>query len=220
MEHETRQSVLHRIEQRGRTEHSDFFDYILPADSPVPTTTPELLHIGSVSLQFMFASWGPMADLFYGTLALLVHDSGSYGHLVQEIRTQFTQYEDITSGRIPSLPFLHACLEETLRLLPSNRTGLPRISPGAMVDGRYIAKRVSTSTPYTSPTTFKRFYANKSLGGERLPTRMFFYRLTYNPACGLWPVIRSTLTKHSNSSPSDGYQRITRFTTRHSSMII
>jgi cytochrome P450 len=37
---------------------------------------------------------------------------------------------------------LHACLEESLRILPSNNMGLPRYSPGAMVDGQYIPKGV------------------------------------------------------------------------------
>lgn len=144
VEREIRQSVLHRIEERGRTKHADFFDYILPAKEEVPTSEMELLHIGSVALQVMFAGWSPMADLFYGVFALLLDDPDSYAHLVHEIRTQFTRYDDITSGQLSSLPFLQACIEETLRLLPNNLTGLPRISPGAVVDGRYIAKGVSS----------------------------------------------------------------------------
>jgi cytochrome P450 len=132
------------IDQRGRTEHSDYFDYILPVDEPVPTSENELLHIGSVALQVMFAGWGPMADLFYGILVLLLENPEAHQTLSKEIRDTFSSYHDITSGKtLMSLPYLHACIEETLRLLPSNDTGLPRISPGAVIDGQYVSKGVS-----------------------------------------------------------------------------
>ncbi|KAH8719535.1 cytochrome P450 [Phaeosphaeriaceae sp. PMI808] len=141
MEKATRNSVLRRIEQRGHTEHPDYFDYILPVDAPCPTDKKELLHIGSVSLQVMLAGWGPMADLFYGVLVLLLENPETYQNLTREIRTSFSSYEEILPGQtLTSLPYLHACIEETLRMLPSNLTGLPRISPGAMVDGQYIPK--------------------------------------------------------------------------------
>ncbi|KAI6084063.1 cytochrome P450 [Hypoxylon rubiginosum] len=140
MERVTRDSVLKRIDQRGSTEHDDYFEYILPADSPKPSDPRELLHIGSVALQVMFAGWGPMGDLFYGALALLLQEPNCYKALAEEVRTHFQDYESITPTELGSLPYLHACVEETLRMLPSNNTGLPRISPGATVDGHYVPK--------------------------------------------------------------------------------
>ncbi|KAI1779231.1 cytochrome P450 [Hypoxylon cercidicola] len=140
MEKATRDSVLRRIDQRGNTEHDDYFDHILPADSPTPSNPRELLHIGSVALQVMFAGWGPMGDLFYGALALLLEEPDCYKALANEVRTHFKDYDSITPAELGSLPYLHACVEETLRMLPSNNTGLPRISPGAMVDGHYVPK--------------------------------------------------------------------------------
>ena len=92
----------------------------------------------------MFAGWGPMADLFYGVPVLLLENPETYQLLTKEIRESFSSYKEIATGKtLTSLSYLHACIEETLRLLPSNLTGLPRISPGAMVDGQYIAKGVS-----------------------------------------------------------------------------
>ncbi|KAK8130549.1 hypothetical protein PG999_002929, partial [Apiospora kogelbergensis] len=141
MEKATSDSVLRRIDQRGRTGHPDYFDYILPVDAPYPEDKKELLHIGSVALQVMFAGWGPMGDLFYGTLVLLLTNHETHRVLIKEIRESFSNYEDIVQGpTLMSLSYLHACIEETLRMLPSNNTGLPRISPGAMVDGKYIPK--------------------------------------------------------------------------------
>ncbi|KAI1506764.1 cytochrome P450 [Biscogniauxia marginata] len=140
MEKVTGDSVLRRIDQRGSTEHEDYFDHILPADSPAPTDSGELLHIGSLALQVMFAGWGPMGDLFHGTLALLLAEPDCYKILVKEIRGHFEEYNAIMPAAVGSIPHLYACVEETHRLLPSNSTGLPRISPGVMVDGRYIPK--------------------------------------------------------------------------------
>jgi hypothetical protein len=154
MEKATRKSVLRRIDQRGNTEHADYFDYILPDDAPVPTDPDELLHIGSVALQVMFAGWGPMADLFYGTLVLLLEHPESAKVLTEEIRQSFSNYEDIVPGALAPLPFLHACVEETLRMLPNNNTGLPRISPGALVDGQFIPKGVSVSALYLEHIPF------------------------------------------------------------------
>ncbi|KAI0397649.1 cytochrome P450 [Xylariaceae sp. FL0594] len=158
MEAVTRESILRRIDQRGKTEHEDYFDYILPPDSPVPTDTRELVHIASVSLQTMFAAWGPMADLFYGALVLLLHEPSSYEVLVQEIRGQFKAYDAITPTAVNSLAYLQACLEETLRLLPSNDTGLPRTSPGATVDGQYIPKGTTVQTSIWALARSPRFF--------------------------------------------------------------
>ncbi|KAI1108242.1 cytochrome P450 [Nemania sp. NC0429] len=140
MEAVTRKSVLRRIEERGSTPHEDYFDHILPPDSETPTDKRELLHIGSVALQVMFAGWGPMGDLFYGMLVLLLEEPAAYEYLVEEIRGNFAEYSSITPATVADLPFTSACVHETLRLLPSNNTGLPRLSPGAIVDGHYIPK--------------------------------------------------------------------------------
>lgn len=85
-----------------------------------------------------------MADLFYGVLVLLLENPETHQLLTKEIRESFSSYEEIIPGKpLTSLSYLHACIEEALRMLPSNNTGLPRISPGAMVDGQYIPKGVS-----------------------------------------------------------------------------
>lgn len=93
-----------------------------------------------------------MADLFYGVLVLLLENPQTYQILTNEIREAFSSYEDIVPDKsLKSLAYLQACIEETLRMLPSNNTGLPRISPGAIVDGQYIPKGVSIcSIPFSS----------------------------------------------------------------------
>lgn len=142
MEATVRDGVLQRIERRGNTEHVDLFDYVLPANHPVPSDQHELTHIGALAQQMMFANYGPMSDWYYGTLLFLVEEPEYFQYLSKEIRDKFKSYHDITSSALATLPFLHACLEESQRMLSSNNTGLPRISPGAIIDGLYIPKGV------------------------------------------------------------------------------
>jgi len=56
MEAATRQATLQRIASVGSTQHPDFFDHILPQGDPVPTSGRELVHLGSLGLQIMFAN--------------------------------------------------------------------------------------------------------------------------------------------------------------------
>lgn len=144
MESNTRKVVLRRIERRGNTPHPDLFDYILSAaDERPPTTDAELLNIGSVALQVTLSGFGPMANWYYFTLFMLINAPERYRILTNEIRSEFATYDNISIQNTANLHYLVACLEETLRLISTNSTGLPRYSPGAVVDGRYIPKGVS-----------------------------------------------------------------------------
>ena len=145
MEKNTRQGVRRRIDRRGKTDHIDFFEYILPADSPVPTDQSEVTNLGSVGVQIMFAGFGPTSDWIFGTLHFLLEDHECYKRLSEEIRNAFKSYDDIAPGALVALPYLNACLQESLRIFPSNHTGFARISPGATVDGHYVPKGVSFS---------------------------------------------------------------------------
>ncbi|OBT60470.1 hypothetical protein VE03_10312 [Pseudogymnoascus sp. 23342-1-I1] len=146
IEQMTRHSVGERIDKRDRTEHNDFFESIMPADSPLPTDQHDLTHLGSVAVQLMFAGFNPMSDWFYSTIYFLLEEAECYKLLTKEIRNAFKGYEDITPGALNSLQYVHACLEESLRLFNSNNTGLPRISPGAVIDGHYIPKGAYVQT--------------------------------------------------------------------------
>jgi hypothetical protein len=145
MEKSVRDGVRRRIDRRGNIEHVDYFEYVMPTDSPLPTNLRELTHLGSVAMQLMFASFGPVSEWFYGTLFFLLEEPECYKLLAEEIRNAFKSYDEITPEALTSLPYLHACLEESLRVFPGNNTGLPRISPGALVDGQYIPKGVRVS---------------------------------------------------------------------------
>ncbi|TVY36836.1 Cytochrome P450 monooxygenase [Lachnellula subtilissima] len=160
MEENTRVGVRRRIAQRGSIEHVDYFEHVLPADSPLPTDLEEFTHLGAVALQVTFAGFGPMSDWFYGTICFILQYPECYILLAEEIRNKFNSYNDITPGALATLPYLHACLEETLRMFPSNNTGLPRYSPGAMVDGQYIPKGTHVQTSVFALARSSRYFAD------------------------------------------------------------
>jgi Cytochrome P450 len=143
VEERTRIAVEERIGKRGKLEHIDFVEFFLPEDRPLPKDPRDFKHIGALAMQLGFASFGPISDWFYSTLYFLLEEPECYRLLVGEIRDAIKSYDEITPEALISLPYLQACLEESLRLLPSNNTGLPRFSPGTMVDGQYIPKGVS-----------------------------------------------------------------------------
>jgi cytochrome P450 len=140
----TQKALEERISMKGKTKHIDYFDFCHPADSPPPKDKRELAHLRALGTQFVFASFGPMSDWAYITLYFLFEEPEYLRILAEEIRSSFQRYEDITPDALLGLPYLYACLEESLRILPTNNTGLPRYSPGAVVDGQYIPKGVRT----------------------------------------------------------------------------
>lgn len=147
MEKAARDSVGERIDKRDSIEHNDFFESIMPSHCPLPTNQRDLAHLGSVAVQLMFAGFNPMSDWFYSTIYFLLQEAEWYELVTKEIRNALKDYEDISPGALNSLQYLNACLKESLRLFNSNNTGLPRICPGAVVDGHYIPKGVRVFAP-------------------------------------------------------------------------
>ncbi|KAG6354078.1 hypothetical protein INS49_005049 [Diaporthe citri] len=137
-----REEVQRRIRQKGNTEHLDFFEQMVPARDPMPTDPKEMRHLEQVASQLLFAGYEPISSWYYSTLFFLLKDRAACEILAAEVRGAFKSYKGISIQALASLKYLNACLEESLRLFPSNNTGLPRISPGAVVDGKYIPKGV------------------------------------------------------------------------------
>lgn len=142
MEANCREDVRRRIQRGNSIDHRDFFSFVLSEKDEMPKTKEEFSHLGSVSLQIMFAGFGTMSDWYYSTTIFLIQSPTVYNFLVAELREGFVSYEDITSDQLVRFEYLNACLQESLRLLPSLNTGLARLSPGALVDGIWVPQGV------------------------------------------------------------------------------
>ena len=137
------EDVKARIERRGKTEHLDYFEQLIPSNEPVPENKKYIFHLENIAGQLLLASWQPLANQFYSLIFFLLKEPDAYKALVEEIRAAFTDYSAISTENITNLKYLHGCVQESLRFHQETVDGLPRISPGAVIDGKYIPKGVS-----------------------------------------------------------------------------
>lgn len=154
------QDVKARIERRGKTEHLDYFEQLVPADKPSPEDKKHIYHLENVAGQLLLAGWQPLANQFYSLIFFILKEPDTYAALVKEVRDAFTDYDAINNESTAGLKYLQACAYESFRLHQDTVDGLPRVSPGAVVDGAYIPKGVSHLDPSSQKlmsSTFRPF---------------------------------------------------------------
>lgn len=104
----------------------------------------ETLHYFNDPEQPALASRQPLANQLCSVMFFLLGNSAAYRELIREIRGTFPEYEEaITIESTSTLKYLQACIQESLRMQPDTVDSLPRVSPGALVDGVYIPQGVS-----------------------------------------------------------------------------
>ncbi|KAB5558036.1 isotrichodermin C-15 hydroxylase [Coniochaeta sp. 2T2.1] len=135
--------VRARIDRRGKTKHPDFMDYMIPTEGPpVPTGKKDLRHIEQVALQMFIAGFDPIQIQLYAAVFFLVKHGEAYARLTKEIRDAFESYGDITAEAVSKLAYLNAFIHESQRAYVITVARMPRVSPGATVDGVYVPKGV------------------------------------------------------------------------------
>jgi cytochrome P450 len=85
------------------------------------------------------------STLLTGATYLLLSNPDAYAKLKEEVHGAFKTAEEITLTSTSRLPFLHACLEEALRLYPPVPNALPRRlgADPAIIDGNFVPGNVS-----------------------------------------------------------------------------
>ncbi|KAG6361097.1 hypothetical protein INS49_009321 [Diaporthe citri] len=150
------QDVKARIERRGKTKHLDYFEQLVPADGPSPEDEKDIYHLENVAGQLLLAGWQPLANQFYSLIFFVLKEPEAYAALVKEVA--FTDYYAINTETTASLKYLQACANESLRLHQDTVDGLPRVSPGDVVDGAYIPKGVTCQISYFAAARSPRFF--------------------------------------------------------------
>ncbi|KAG8169791.1 hypothetical protein KVR01_000536 [Diaporthe batatas] len=154
------EDVKARLERRGQTEHLDYFEQLFPADKPLPEDKKYIYHLENVAGQLLLAGWQPLANQFYSLIFFILKEPEAYGALVEEVRGAIANYDAITSDNTAGLEYLQACAHESLRLHQETTDGLPRVSPGAIVDGRYIPKGVTCQISYFAAARSPQFFTD------------------------------------------------------------
>ncbi|KAI1501375.1 cytochrome P450 [Biscogniauxia marginata] len=138
----SRQQLERRIRRKGAVEHLDFFEQIVPEDREPPKDRKEMRHLEQIAGQLLVAGYKPPALWLYFSIYYLLREPLTQNILAKEIRDSFKNYDDITPGAAALLPYLTAFLKESLRVMPGILSGMPVVSPGAVVDGTFIPKGV------------------------------------------------------------------------------
>ncbi|KAM3441679.1 hypothetical protein MY4824_001457 [Beauveria thailandica] len=137
--------------------HKDFMSYMLRdnregsrgmSDVEIVSTTPTIIIAGSETT----------ATTLAGLVFNLKHNAEAHQALLDEIRGTFATEEEINMKSAAKLPYLQACLHETLRVYPPVPETTPRHSPGALINGDYIPKGTRLSVyqwaTYRNPNNF------------------------------------------------------------------
>ncbi|RSL97567.1 hypothetical protein CDV31_012980 [Fusarium ambrosium] len=147
----------------GVNARQDFFTYILRNEKEGKAITHEENILNARAL--IVAGSETTATAMSGLTFQLTHNPEIYDLLVKEIRSAFNSEEEINMKSTASLQYLHACMEEILRIYPPAAETPPRVSPGDVVNGRFIPKGTvvtvyqwaTTHSPlnFTDPELFK-----------------------------------------------------------------
>lgn len=126
----------------GPAGRHDFMTYMLrkSKDGETVMDNEEIL---STSPILVTAGSETTATALAGLFFFLSQNPEKREILVQEILDAYPREADIDMRNTAALEYLHAALEETLRLYPPVPVTPPRISPGAELGGYYIPKHVS-----------------------------------------------------------------------------
>ncbi|KAI8635538.1 cytochrome P450 monooxygenase-like protein [Xylariaceae sp. FL1651] len=138
----SREKARKRI-QLGDTGRDDFFSHMLKratmSEGEMVSQASTLVAAGSETT----------ATSLCATTWFLLKNPQCMTKLQEEIRGTFTAMDQITGNSVSGLQYLNGVIEESLRLFPPLAIGLPRYSPGAVVDGHYVPQGTTVSvTPF------------------------------------------------------------------------
>ncbi|PHH89134.1 hypothetical protein CDD83_6605 [Cordyceps sp. RAO-2017] len=159
----TKQMLQSRLDIKE--DRADIIGAILKSDEPF---TFDKLH--SNSSMFIIAGSETTATLLTGFFSLLSENPKARGRVTNEIRSSFRAQDDITLASVKSLPYLLACINEALRLLPPTPNGMARVVPkaGRVICGQHVPQDTIVSV---APWAAYRSEQNFALPQEFHPER-------------------------------------------------
>ncbi|KAI3585678.1 cytochrome P450, partial [Fusarium oxysporum f. sp. albedinis] len=140
----TREKMLKRLEMPNSEDRGDFFSHLLrKGGNKVPE--PELCQQSNT---LIVAGSETTATCLTGIVFCLLSNVSCLEALSNEVRSRFQSDTEITGDATADLKYLSAVIEEGLRIFPPAPFGLPRVSPGAIIDGHYIPSGVVVSVDH------------------------------------------------------------------------
>ncbi|TLD19066.1 hypothetical protein PspLS_09764 [Pyricularia sp. CBS 133598] len=137
----SREMAVNRMKQ-GDTGRADFFSHLLRHKGDETISEAQLQSQASI---MVVAGSETTASFLAATCYFLLKNPDALAQLRHEVRSSFSSLDDISADGAAALPYLNGVIEESLRLSPPQSFGLPRYSPGAVVDGHYVPAGVTVS---------------------------------------------------------------------------
>jgi cytochrome P450 len=146
----SRQQVMERTKLGLDADRKDFFYHLLTAkdDTGAGFSMNELW--GESNL-LIIAGSDTTSTALAATFFYLLHNPAALQQATEEVRTIFGDVEEIVHGPIlTSCHYLHACIDEAMRLSPPVGGGLPRrVLPGGLtIDGHVIPEGIDVCVPH------------------------------------------------------------------------
>ncbi|RJE27118.1 Cytochrome p450 [Aspergillus sclerotialis] len=152
----SRDLVRARVARKDEVTREDFFSRLL-SDKSVNKSEEWL--IAQANVLVIAGSDTTATALATITYYLAAHQDKLW-HLQQEIRGAFDNLSSLTNDSLQGLPYLNAVIEEGLRICPPTSFGLPRISPGAVVNGHVVPPGTTVSTSSWTTTHREDYFRN------------------------------------------------------------
>jgi cytochrome P450 len=141
---------LQKERSEGEEGRKDMFHYLFQATDPDtggPAYKPAALF--SEAFLLIIAGTDTSAVALCAIFFYITHNPRVYQRLEKEILGTFSSLEEIQSGpKLASCRYLHACVDEALRMNPPAPAELPRevLSGGLNIDGQYVPEGVNVGT--------------------------------------------------------------------------
>ncbi|OAL43427.1 benzoate 4-monooxygenase cytochrome P450 [Pyrenochaeta sp. DS3sAY3a] len=156
--------TLQRMQMK--TDRKDFMSYLL--DAPDDNHLLNTAFLTVTASTFVVAGSETTGSALAGLTYWLIRSPRVMDTLQHELSVRFQTDADITPLAVQELPYLNAVIEEGLRMFPPTPNGLPRVSPGADVDGHYVpAGIVVSSHPIAMNTSEEHFHTPSEFRPER-----------------------------------------------------
>jgi cytochrome P450 len=131
----------------------DFFGHLLVNEAERPSE--EFLRTNASSL--LIAGSETTATALAGATYYLLERPECLRALQHEVRTAFKSHDEINEASTRDLLYVNAIIKEALRIFIPLPINVPRVSPGAVVDGRYVPKGVRSLPMENICTKVRRF---------------------------------------------------------------
>ncbi|TVY84611.1 Cytochrome P450 monooxygenase apf7 [Lachnellula suecica] len=141
------ENQLHR--EKKEPERKDTFHYLLNSMDPVTGKKFTTEELQADSALIIAAGSDGVGITLSGCIFYLLRNPSTMERIVEEVRGAFESSEEIHNPKLGALPYLHACIEETLRLNPPKASSLPReiLKGGLTIDGHFLPEGTTVGSP-------------------------------------------------------------------------